>query len=451
VAEASTLPGISPVLPQNATLSLSPILSSDSKQQQLPDSSVQNQSSSRLSSVVDNDGNGNLTMNSDKLLKDSKNMITSDSGMPNDMTSNDLEEKFSATLNNNNSRNVNDIDNSVANQFSESNTIPAVQGTEQPFQLFQEQQHPPQQSFDDGKGQEVQEGQVAEVPQQSYQKQGSQELPFYSSSPAEGLIPLRSEGIGLGATENGTAAATNEIFRGYSSQVFPPVLPTAPAPEPLLEPSQQFLPPTTLAAPLYSSATNPPDTFITSAIDNSTRLSIQNGPITTSDSITLTFWGIGDLGINGYMCSIDDLAAFTCSSPIVLDSNIFQTIQFGSITSVIHTFQVSAIDRSGIIDPTPAIFSWIMTEPSAMEPVPSESLTLTQTPNTGTSSSPVPPPQQPDASQQLLEQQQQIQSQTTVPEQLPPEAILPPNPIESLHIPPQTTIPAIQAPFVALQ
>ena len=406
VGLASQLSAVSPVLPQNTTLSLSPSsFDSDSgsntysKQLQLLGQGVQNKSSSSApTSVLDNDGDMNLTKSSDKLLKSKWNMT-------------------------------------------------AVQGTEQPSQLFQ-QKHPlsPQQLFEDGRGQR---GQEAGLPQQLQQKQESQGLPFSSNSPTEGLEALGGGIIGLDSIENGTLAPTSELSQSYPLQVFPPpVLPTAPTSEPLLAHSQHLLPPTSLAEPLYSSATNPPDTFITSAMDNSTELNIQNGPITTStsNSITLTFSGTDDLGINGYVCSVDGLNAFTCSSPIVLDINIFQTIQSGSLTNTIHRFQVSAIDSSGTMDPTPAVFSWIMTDPSSTDTAPSESSALAPLPGASSLAIPILPPQQ----QQQL-QQQQIQSQTAVQEHLAPDTILPPNSFEYQLVLPQITIPPPQAPFVPLQ
>ena len=73
----------------------------------------------------------------------------------------------------------------------------------------------------------------------------------------------------------------------------------------------------------------------------------------------MIFVGIDDSGITGHSCSIDNLPAFTCSSPVILDNNIFQTaVGISGPGSTAHTFQVSATDIAGNTDLTPAIFNW---------------------------------------------------------------------------------------------
>jgi hypothetical protein len=130
-------------------------------------------------------------------------------------------------------------------------------------------------------------------------------------------------------------------------------------------PFQELLPVSpSLASPSLYLDTSLPDTFIASAIYNSTSLNMQNGVDTTttttaSNSIVLTFAGTDDSVIAGYSCSIDNLPTFTCSSPVVLDKNVFQLAAGISNTgNTVHTFQVSATDLAGNKDPTPAVFNW---------------------------------------------------------------------------------------------
>jgi hypothetical protein len=90
---------------------------------------------------------------------------------------------------------------------------------------------------------------------------------------------------------------------------------------------------------------------------------MQNGGDTTtttaSNSIALIFAGTDDSAIAGYSCSVDNLPTFTCSSPAVLDKNVFQLAAGISNTgNTVHTFQVSATDLAGNKDPTPAVFYW---------------------------------------------------------------------------------------------
>ena len=102
-----------------------------------------------------------------------------------------------------------------------------------------------------------------------------------------------------------------------------------------------------------------PDSVITSAIDDSTGLNLQiGGGTTASNLITLIFGGIDDSGITGYSCRIDNLPTFTCSSPIVLDNDVFLiALGISGTGSTVHTFQVSATDIAGNTDLTPAIFN----------------------------------------------------------------------------------------------
>jgi hypothetical protein len=103
--------------------------------------------------------------------------------------------------------------------------------------------------------------------------------------------------------------------------------------------------------------TTPPDTAITSAVDGSNGANIENGGTISSSpssSISFTFTGTDDVAsvVAGYQCSIDGLPAALCKSPV----SVFNNNQApGS-----HTFDVRAIDTSGNVDPSPAIFTWII-------------------------------------------------------------------------------------------
>ena len=123
----------------------------------------------------------------------------------------------------------------------------------------------------------------------------------------------------------------------------------------------QQLPGSTLAAPPFALDTTPPDTIITSAIDSSTGLDIQNGGSTSlSSSIIFAFRATDDIDLAGYVCSIDGLPVFACSSPVIIDRNILQaTLVNNGGNDFSHSFQVSTIDTSGNIEPTPAVFHWI--------------------------------------------------------------------------------------------
>jgi hypothetical protein len=123
----------------------------------------------------------------------------------------------------------------------------------------------------------------------------------------------------------------------------------------------QQLPSSFLLVPPIATGSSPPDTAITSAIDSSTGLDIQNGGSTSlSSSIIFAFRATDDLDLAGYVCGIDGLPVFACSSPVIVDRNILQGtgIKNGG-NNFGHTFQVSAIDISGKVDSTPSVFDWI--------------------------------------------------------------------------------------------
>jgi hypothetical protein len=70
-----------------------------------------------------------------------------------------------------------------------------------------------------------------------------------------------------------------------------------------------------------------------------------------------------DIDLAGYICSVDGLPVFACSSPVIIDRNILQaTLVNNGGNDFSHSFQVSTIDTSGNIEPTPAVFHWIATD-----------------------------------------------------------------------------------------
>jgi hypothetical protein len=156
-----------------------------------------------------------------------------------------------------------------------------------------------------------------------------------------------------------------------------------------------------------------PETTITSVTDNGTGPNIQNGATSASPTTEFSFEGSGDLGISGYVCTVDGLQSYYCTSPAVVDNSI--QIGWSSNSGLPRTFQVSAIDTSGNIDPTPATFNWIILPAGPQQTLP-----------------------QPIVPQQTLPQPivpQQTLPQPIVPQQTLPQLTLPPAEI----VTPQTT------------
>ena len=93
--------------------------------------------------------------------------------------------------------------------------------------------------------------------------------------------------------------------------------------------------------------TTPPDTAITAAVDGNNK-AVSNGGSTLYHSVQITFSGGDNVGIAGFLCSLDGQTASSCSSPVTFDSLAIGT----------HMFQVRATDTSKNADPTPAVFKW---------------------------------------------------------------------------------------------
>jgi hypothetical protein len=174
-----------------------------------------------------------------------------------------------------------------------------------------------------------------------------------------------------------------------------PTAPTAPIQES----------PSPLVIPQPFSFSDPSlDTIIASVVDNATGVNIQNGgAASSSSSIAFMFGGSGNSAYSGYLCSIDGLQAFYCESPVIVNINELQAAGVTGDTGS-HIFQVSAIDASGKVDSSPAVFNWLTT------PISLRAEVLPQTT--------FPPPQ------------------TTFP---PPQTTFPPP--QTTFPPPQTTFP----------
>jgi hypothetical protein len=99
--------------------------------------------------------------------------------------------------------------------------------------------------------------------------------------------------------------------------------------------------------------TTPPDTAITAAVDGINR-AVANGGSTLYHSVQIAFTGSDKVGIAGFQCSLDGQTASSCTSPVT----------FNNLAVGIHTFQVTAIDTSKNVDPTPASFTWTIVTPS---------------------------------------------------------------------------------------
>ena len=236
------------------------------------------------------------------------------------------------------------------------------------------------------------------------------------------------------ASTLGASQLDQSLADSGAAGAFTPILPTDTNTIPQLVPPSGS--PTISGNPFDDS---PPETVIVSANDSSAGIAIQSGSTTSNSSVTFVFEGFDDSGISGYSCSIENLEPFACSSPVIYDTNILQGIGLGSGSisdnPIEHLFQVSAIDNSGNVDPTPAAFTWMGINSVDAETLTPETLTPeTLTPETLTPETLPPeyltpdtiaPPQLP-IDQQQQQQQQQQQPQITVPGPLIPNTIAPP-------------------------
>jgi hypothetical protein len=333
---------------------------------------------------------------------------------------------------------VNNASNSTPNQILIDNIAPNLEGLQEQQQILPQQLQKQEQLQQEQLQQEqLQQLLPSPPPTPIHPKLSSQQnqssLPSSTSNIAEQLPIGGNEGQDIGGTsEVGTRkdvpttttpiapAPLQELLPSPPSLASPtiPVPPSPPATTPILPPApfqqQLSVTETPLPSSYPSVDTTPPDTIITSAIDNSTGLNMVNGGgITAANSITLIFEGIDDSGITGYNCSIDNLPTFTCLSPVILDNNVFQsTLGIGSPGSTTHTFQVSATDIAGNTDLTPAIFNWftVNTIVPAESSIPSQMITPQETTTLQTVAPPPPP---------------LITSETIVPNTVAPQILTP--------------------------
>lgn len=96
-----------------------------------------------------------------------------------------------------------------------------------------------------------------------------------------------------------------------------------------------------------------PETEILRAEDGDGLLLLDGGA-TVSTAAVLLFTGSDDFGVAGFRCTLDGAASSPCDTP----QNLV------GLTIGVHTFEVSAVDTSGNVDPTPATLSWEVLAPS---------------------------------------------------------------------------------------
>jgi hypothetical protein len=92
-----------------------------------------------------------------------------------------------------------------------------------------------------------------------------------------------------------------------------------------------------------------PDTAITSAVD-SAGAQLANGAATLSNAVTFGFSGLDNVGVARFECRIDGGAFVTCASPVA-----YRGLSLGR-----HDFGARAVDTSGFVDATPAIFTVVI-------------------------------------------------------------------------------------------
>lgn len=94
-----------------------------------------------------------------------------------------------------------------------------------------------------------------------------------------------------------------------------------------------------------------PDTAISSVVDGD-NVPIPNGGSTGSPDVTAIFFGIDNVGVVGYECSLDGSVYSSCVSPAT----------YNSLALGFHTFNVQALDAAGNVDPTPASWNWTVAD-----------------------------------------------------------------------------------------
>ena len=238
-------------------------------------------------------------------------------------------------------------------------------------------------------------------------------------------------------------------------------LPVSPAPLPYQSPNFLIHQQETVAP----SDITPPDTTIISAIDTNNGLNVQNqDTISALSPITFIFESSDDIGVSGYVCSVDGSPTYHCASPFVfiddyhnLQAPMSVDVPQGDITSTDmsdtvtaapasittgHILQVSAIDIAGNIDPNPAVFTWNVKQDTTHIPGHPETIDalplppVMQPPNTIppgplTSSPPTLLPEIPRVQSAPLQQEGSLLTGVP-PATQTPQTVLPPSPSNML-------------------
>jgi hypothetical protein len=225
---------------------------------------------------------------------------------------------------------------------------------------------------------------AADTMQYSLPMYNNQVFPFslYPPLASTNITELKSRpnvtwDIGSETTE-ASDVGSSQTGSSPQQQLLPSPTLTTQLPSP---PQQQLLPSPTLTTQLPSANFDitPPETVITSATEDRTLSDIQNGvTIESPNSLTFVFEGSDDVGVGGYLCSIDDLPLYNCTSPTSFANYPHPASFDGNIP---HTFKVSAVDITGNVDPVPATFNWISSD--SIEPQPPMSQIAPQTLNPG--------------------------------------------------------------------
>jgi hypothetical protein len=186
----------------------------------------------------------------------------------------------------------------------------------------------------------------------------------YNPSQDSNVVPYQNQSQSLASSSSSSPFLNQSLVPNINpyQQNQQPSPPSPPSSSSLSTPGL----PNPLMSPTNTNTTTditPPDTAITSAIDGSNGANIENGGTISSSSpsssISFTFTGTDDFAsVASYQCSIDGLPAALCKSPV----NVFNNNN--NLAPGNHTFQVRAIDTSGNIDPTPAMFTWIIADVS---------------------------------------------------------------------------------------
>jgi uncharacterized repeat protein (TIGR01451 family) len=123
-----------------------------------------------------------------------------------------------------------------------------------------------------------------------------------------------------------------------------------PAPDPLVDGAHTVSAVAKDAAGNTSSATTVPFTIDAKPPDTRILTITPPEPETLSNRITFTFNSPGRFDIGSYDCSLDGRTFVTCSSPR----------EYTDLPDGRHTFAVRARTFSGVVDPTPATYTWFI-------------------------------------------------------------------------------------------